>query len=128
MKTSVIEVRDMLSVLTVDAVEKRIGEAPGVKSATVNYAAGNATVRFDETLLDVADIKVLAHQRGQQPKGDPQAGKMSLDGDTGILAETSMPDSAPALSRAPAAPAVKNEEDEPEPDTTAPDTGMAKDT
>ncbi len=45
MKTSVIEVRDMLSVLTVDEVEKRIGEVPGVESATVNYAAGNATVR-----------------------------------------------------------------------------------
>ncbi|MDP2369594.1 hypothetical protein [Rhodoferax sp.] len=30
MKTSVIEVHDMLSVLTVDEVEKRIGKVPGV--------------------------------------------------------------------------------------------------
>ena len=49
MKTSVIEVHDMLSVFSVEEVEKRIGEVPGVESATVNFAAGNATVRFDET-------------------------------------------------------------------------------
>ena len=72
MKTSVIEVHDMLSVLTVDEVEKRIGEVPGVDSATVNYAARNATVRYDETLLDVADIKVLVHQRGKQSANESQ--------------------------------------------------------
>ena len=70
MKTSVIEVHDMLSVLTVDEVEERIGGVPGVESATVNYAAGNATVRYDETRLDVADIKVMAHQRGHHPAGE----------------------------------------------------------
>ena len=70
MKTSVIEVHDMLSVLTVDEVEERIGGIPGVDSATVNYAAGNATVRYDETRLEVADIKVMAHQRGSQPAGE----------------------------------------------------------
>ena len=49
MKTSVMEVHAMLSVLSVDDVEKRIGEVPGVESVTVNYAAGSATVRYDET-------------------------------------------------------------------------------
>ena len=53
MKTSIIET-DMLSVLTVDEVEKRFGDVPGVASATVNYAAKNVTVRYDETLLAVA--------------------------------------------------------------------------
>jgi Cu2+-exporting ATPase len=48
MKTSVIEVRDMLSVLSVLGVEKRIGGVPSVESVTVNYAAGSATVRYDE--------------------------------------------------------------------------------
>ena len=70
MKTSVIEVHDMLSVLTVDEVETRICGVPGVESATVNYAAGNATVRYDETRLEVADIKVMVHQRGPQPAGE----------------------------------------------------------
>ena len=77
MKTSVIEMRDMLSVLTVDEVEKRIRKVPGVESATVNFAAGNATVRYDETLLEVADIKVLVHQRGQQSPGESQAKEVS---------------------------------------------------
>ena len=71
MKTSVIEVHDMLSVLTVDEVETRICGVPGVESATVNYAAGNATVRYDETRLEVADIKVMVHQRGPQPAREP---------------------------------------------------------
>ncbi len=57
MKTSVIDVRDMLSVLSVPALEKRFGAVPGVESATVNFAAGTATVRYDETRLHVADIK-----------------------------------------------------------------------
>ena len=70
MKTSVIEVHDMLSVLTVDEVEERIGGVPGVESATVNYSAGNATVRYDETRLEVAEIKVMMHQRGPQPAGE----------------------------------------------------------
>jgi Cu2+-exporting ATPase len=67
MKTSVIEVHDMLSVLSVDEVEKRIGEVPGVESVTVNFAAGSATVRYDETRLHVADIKSAVRQRGYAP-------------------------------------------------------------
>src|SRR5450756_2645971 len=70
MKTSVIEVHDMLSVLTVDEVEKRIGEVPGVESATVNFAAGSATVRYDETRLEIADIKAIVHQRGHKSAGE----------------------------------------------------------
>jgi copper chaperone CopZ len=64
MKTSAIEVHDMLSVLSVDEVEKRIGEVPGVQSVTVNFAAGNATVRYDETQLEASDIKSAVRQRG----------------------------------------------------------------
>ncbi|MEQ1802594.1 MAG: cation transporter [Gammaproteobacteria bacterium] len=66
MKTSIIEARDMLSVLSVQGVEKRIGEVPGVESVTVNYAAGNATVRYDETRLDIADIKAGVRQGGYE--------------------------------------------------------------
>ena len=64
MKTSVIEVHDMLSVLSVDEVEKRLGDVPGVESVTVNYAAGSATVRYDETRLEIADIRSAVRQRG----------------------------------------------------------------
>ena len=66
MKTSVIEAHDMLSVLSVDEVEKRIGEVPSVESVTVNYAAGSATARYDETRLEIADIKSAVRQRGYE--------------------------------------------------------------
>ena len=96
MKTSVIEVHDMLSVLAVDEVEKRIGGVPGVESATVNYAAGNATVRYDETRLEVADIKVLVHHRGQQPAGK------SLPIDVSEHEPARKPDEVPTPKVAPA--------------------------
>ncbi len=67
MKTSDIEVRDMLSVLSVVGVENRIGEVPGVESVTVNYAAGLATVRYDETRLNVTDIKSAVRQGEYEP-------------------------------------------------------------
>ena len=67
MKTSVMEVHDMLSVLSVEDVEQRIGEVPGVDSVTVNFAAGSATVRYDETRLEVADIKSAVRQSAYEP-------------------------------------------------------------
>jgi Cu2+-exporting ATPase len=73
MKTSVMDVRDMLSVLSVVGVEERIGEVPGVESVTVNFAAGNATVRFDETRLDLADIKSDVRQRGSESDAKSKA-------------------------------------------------------
>ena len=66
MKTSVIEVHDMLSVLRVDDVGRRNGEVPGVESVTVNFAAGSATVRYDETRLEIADIRSAVRQRGYE--------------------------------------------------------------
>ena len=67
MKTSVMEVRDMLSVLSVDEVEQRIGDVPGVESVTVNFAGANATVRYDETRLEIADIRSAVRQSGYEP-------------------------------------------------------------
>ncbi len=64
MKTSVIEVHAMLSVWSIDEVENRIADVPGVESVTVNFAAKNATVRYDETHVDVADIKAGVRLRG----------------------------------------------------------------
>jgi len=93
MKTSVIEVHAMLSVLSVDEVEKRIGEVPGVESVTVNFAAENATVRYDETRLEVADIKSALRLRAHEPK--------ALEVDTSVAAA---PQPAPAA--APAEPAA----------------------
>jgi Cu2+-exporting ATPase len=104
MKTSVIEVHDMLSVLSVDEVEKRIGEVPGVDSVTVNFAAGSATARYDETRLEVADIKSAVRQRGYESV-EPAAASAGDDREDhtapGVLAATRAPT---VLKAAPAAP------------------------
>jgi len=97
MKTSVIEVRAMLSVLSVNEVEKRIGEVPGVESVTVNFAAGSATVRYDETRLEVADIKSAVRQRGYESAAPAAAS--AGDGHEGHTAP-----GAPPATPAPAAP------------------------
>ena len=106
MKTSVIEVRDMLSVLSVDEVEKRIGEVPGVESVTVDYAAGSATVRYDETRLTIADIRSAVRQRGFESAAPatPSAGD-GHEGHTGPDAPPATPPPA-ALKTAPVAPAA----------------------
>ena len=97
MKTSVIEVHDMLSVLSVLGVEKRIGEVRGVESVTVDYAAGSATVRYDETRLNVADIKSAVRQSGNESAAPAAAS--AGDGHEGHTTP-----GAPSATSAPAAP------------------------
>jgi len=106
MKTSVIEVHDLLSVLSVDEVERRVGEVPGVESVTVNYAAGSATVRYDETRLEVADIKSTVRQRGYESAAPAPAS--AGDGHEGHAAPGSPPGApTPVASKpSPAAPAA----------------------
>ena len=98
MKTSVIEVRDMLSVLSVLGVEKRIGEVPGVESVTVNYAAGSATVRYDETRLKVGDIKSDVRQSAYEA-----AAHAAASAGDGHVSHKS-PGAAPPATAAPATP------------------------
>ena len=62
MKTSVIDVGDLLSALSPDEVCKRIGELPGVESVSVDHMAESATVHYDETLIEVAEIKSWVQQ------------------------------------------------------------------
>ena len=73
MKTSTINVHDMLSVLSVEEVEKRIEEVPGVESATVNFTAENATVRYDETRLEATDIKSSVRQKSYESDEQDQS-------------------------------------------------------
>ena len=97
MKTSVMEVRDMLSVLSVLGVEKRIGEVPGVESVTVNYAVGNATVRFDETRLSLADIRSDVRQSGSKDNAAADGDKDSEEPDARAA------DSKPGAAKSPPA-------------------------
>ena len=94
MKTSVIEIRDMLSVLSVAGVEERIGKVGGVESVTVNYAAGNATVRYDETRLDIADIKSDVRQSGYDEDGAPPR-RSAAHGQDAQAAPAATPDAQP---------------------------------
>lgn len=132
MKTSVIEVHAMLSVLSVDEVERRIGEVPGVESVTVNYAAGSATVRYDETRLQIADIRSAVRQSGYEPA--TPAAASGDDGHEGHKAPGAPPATpTPASPKAaaaskpsptaptPAAPQPTAAAGEKQQDTTAPD-------
>lgn len=117
MKTSVIEVQDMLSVFSVEEVEKRIGEVPGAQSVTVNFAACTATVRYDETQLEATDIKSAVRQRGHDA-GAPDEGHT---GHTPTVAPSKFPTSATPTS-APDAPAAEVSADMAPPDKAAPST------
>ena len=133
MKTSVMEVRDMLSVLSVDEVERRIGEVPGVESVTLNFAAGTATVRYDETRLEIADIRSAVRQRGHESAapaaasdGDGHKGHTAPGAPATTLPKpppaapaptSAAPKSAPdATAAAPAAPAGDEQQDKTPPD------------
>ena len=119
MKTSSIEVHDMLSVFSVDEVEKRIGEVPGVQSVTVNFAAGNATVRYDETQLEASDIKSAVRQRGYDAA--TPAGIAPDEGHAGHAPPTAPPEppKSTAPPTAPDVPVAKGSGNTPSPDKTA---------
>lgn len=105
MKTSVIELHDNLMVLTIDEVEKRIRRLPGVESATVNFNTGSATVLYDETRLEVTDIKSAVHQYGYESQpAEPVAAS------AGNFHESHSAPGNPAATTAPAAPTRKGHE------------------
>ena len=93
MKTSNINVHDMLSVWSVEEVEKHIGEVPGVESVTLNYASATATVRYDETRLEVADIKSAVRQRSYESfkPEDPAKPLVVKPGEEKDKTETNLP-------------------------------------
>ena len=107
MKTSVIDVRDMLSVLSVVGVEKRIGEVPGVESVTVNFAAHTATVRYDETRLEVSDIKSDVRQRGYESADSSSAAARvaGVEEVPAVESAAAPASAAPAVEPAPGVPA-----------------------
>ena len=73
MKTNVIEVGALLTAWSPDEVRKRIGEVPGVESVSVDRAAKSATVDYDETRIEVADINSLVQRLGRDAAAPPAA-------------------------------------------------------
>ena len=100
MKTSVIDVSDMLSVLSVLGVERRIGDVPGVESVTVNFAKRSATVRYDETRLEIADIKSDVRQSGYQSADRLPSNVTSKHAPASAHPKKPMPEAAPAAPAA----------------------------
>jgi Cu2+-exporting ATPase len=69
-KTTVIEIGGLLSVLSARGVEKQLLKLPGVTKAEVNYVAGSATVAYDETVVDLKAIKTRVHECGYHCAGE----------------------------------------------------------
>jgi P-type Cu2+ transporter len=69
-KTSIIEVSGMLSVLSARGVEKQVARLPGVTRVEVNYPAGSATVVYDDTRVDLKTIKALVRDCGYHCSGE----------------------------------------------------------
>ena len=120
MKTSIIAVRDMLSVLSVAGVEKRISEVPGVESVTVNFDAETATVRYDETRLQATDIKAAVHHSANESAGEPPPKAVNEHKPAGKPAALPTPEAASASASTPevtvpkastVAPAITGHED-----------------
>ena len=91
----------MLSVLSVLGVEKRIGEVPGVASVTVNFAAKTATVRYDETRLEVAEIKSFVRRSGDESVGEAASRVVNEHHPANKAAVEATPETAPEPSSAP---------------------------
>ena len=70
MKTSIIEVGGLVSVLSAGGVEKQLSKLTGVKKVEVNYVAGSATVVYDQTVIDLAAIKARVHECGYHCAGE----------------------------------------------------------
>ena len=62
MKTTVIDVRDLLSPLSARGVEKQLAKMPGVQQAEVNLVSGSATVLYEETVTGLDAIKAKVHE------------------------------------------------------------------
>lgn len=57
MKKVTLEVRDLIAMLDFLAVEKRLGDLPGVLSVDMNASSSTATVSFDETRTSAEHIR-----------------------------------------------------------------------
>ncbi|TDF62556.1 cation-translocating P-type ATPase [Cupriavidus sp. L7L] len=70
MKTSIIEVGGMLSVLSARGVEKQLARVPGVVKAEVNCVTGSTTVEYDEAITSLSHIKAKLGECGHHCKGE----------------------------------------------------------
>ncbi|MCK9530628.1 MAG: heavy metal translocating P-type ATPase [Gammaproteobacteria bacterium] len=64
MKTSTVDVGDLLTPLSDMAVERQLSQLTGVQHVDVDYATASATVHYDESLVDLKAIKAKIRDCG----------------------------------------------------------------
>ncbi|MBI5716363.1 MAG: copper-translocating P-type ATPase [Burkholderiales bacterium] len=70
MKTSTVEVGELVSSLSAAGVQRQIAALPGVHHVDVNYVAGSATVHYDETKCSLEDIRRRIVECGYHCRGE----------------------------------------------------------
>lgn len=70
MKTSTLEVHDLLSPLSATGIEKRLQGIPGIQRVEVNMASASATVQYDESRIDLKTIKDAIAECGYHCRGE----------------------------------------------------------
>ena len=70
MKTSTIDVGELVSTLSAAGVERQLSTLPGVHHASVNYVAGSATVHYDESLTSLETIRQRVTDCGYHCRGE----------------------------------------------------------
>ncbi len=70
MQTTVMDVRDLLSPLSAQGVEKQLARMPGIKQVDVNCVSGSARVVYDETVTGLNAIKAKVRECGHHCGGE----------------------------------------------------------
>lgn len=70
MKTTTIEVGDLLTPISAAGVERHLAALPGVHHADVNYVSQSATVHFDESQISQADLHQHVIDCGHHCRGE----------------------------------------------------------
>ena len=70
MKTSTIEVGELVSTLSAAGVHRQLSTLPGVHHTDVNYVAGSATVHYDDARVTVEAIRQRVVDCGYHCRGE----------------------------------------------------------
>lgn len=70
MKTTVIDVRDLLSPLSARGVEKQLAKLPGIMQIDVHSVSGSATVLYDKAAVKFSTIKAKVRECGHHCGGE----------------------------------------------------------
>ncbi|MBC7600170.1 MAG: heavy metal translocating P-type ATPase, partial [Polaromonas sp.] len=70
MKTSTVEVGELVSTLSAAGVSRQLATLPGVHHAEVNYVAGSATVHYDEARITLDAIRQRVVDCGYHCRGE----------------------------------------------------------